>query len=233
MVMVDVAVLKDEMRKILEEPMYKENVSELSDDELEVFNMDLFDLLRLDFRERTVDIAYEKYYKPLLLGCMRAKQMLAVTFTGTDGIAGFGFTMIRREHVVDPTGTQMTTWKMVPAAAGWQDHIASATTPLMITRDDFGCMVIVGIGTLQANPNVSAYKFVYQGSEKAVQYMERQFRRSEIQEYYLSNPILYARDEEIYSRMKVDVANQPIEVYWLGVAYAKISWIRAETPSLT
>lgn len=230
---VDVDVLKGKAAEILADPTYKANVAELSDDELEIFNSDIYDLLRLDMKERIVDLTYGKYYKAYLFGAMRAKQMLAVSFTGSDGTAGFGATRIRPEHVEDSSNTQMTTWKSTPSSSGWQYHIANVTTPHMITRDDFGCMVITGIGTFLANPNISAYKFVYQGSEKAVQYLEHIFRDSELQEYPLSNPILFARDEEIYSRMKVITANQDIEPFWVGIAFAKIPWLRAETPSHT
>ena len=230
---IDVDVLKSAMSDILADPTYKENVTELNDDELAIFNADVYDLLRLDMRERTVDMVYAKYHKALLFGCMRAKQMLAVSFTGSDGTAGFGATRIRPEHLEDSSNAQMTTWKMTPTSAGWQNHIANSTTPHKITNDAFGTMVIVGLGTFLANPNVTAYKFNYQGSDKAVQYIEHTFRNSELQIYPLSNPILYARDEEIYSRMKVDTANQPVELFWIGISYAKISWLRAETPSHT
>jgi len=230
---IDVDTLKSLMAEILADPTYKENVSELSDDELDIFNMDVYDLLRLDMKERVVDLSYAKFHKPLLFGCMRAKQMLAVSFTGADGTAGFGAVRIRPEHVENSANVPMTTWKSTPAAAGWQNHIASSTTPHMITRDDFGCMVIIGVGTFLANPNISAYKFVYQGSEKSVQYLEHILRSSEVQIYPLSNPFLYARDEEIYSRVKVVNANQDIEPFWEGITYAKLPWLRAETPSHT
>lgn len=226
----DVDVLKGVMTEILADPTYKENVTELNDDELDIFNMDVYDLLRLDMKERVVDMVYAKYNKALLFGAMRAKQMLAVSFTGSDGTAGFGATRIRPEHVETALNVPMTTWKSTPAAAGWQDHIANSTTAHQITNDAFGDMVIVGLGTFLANPNISAYKFVYQGSEKAVQYLEQVYRNSEMQIYPLSNPLLFARDEEIYTRVKVVTANQDIEPFWVGITYAKISWIRAETP---
>lgn len=227
----DVDVLKGVMTEILADPTYKENVTELNDDEVEIFNMDVYDLLRLDMKERTVDMTYAKYNKALLFGCMRAKQMLAVSFTGSDGTAGFGATRIRPEHVEDKNNVKMTTWRSTPDSVGWQNHIASSGTPHAITNDAFGTMVIVGLGTFLANPNISAYKFTYQGSEKAVQYLEQVYRNSEMQILPLSNPILFARDEQINSEMKVITANQPVEPFWEGITYAKISWLRAKTPT--
>lgn len=234
----DMDVLKGIAEEILADPTYRENVTELNDEEIEIFNLDVYDLLRLDMKERTVDMVYAKYNKAFLFAAMRAKQMLASSFTGSDGTAGYGVSRIRPEHVVDKDGTvtgnksTMESWESTPTDKGWQDHVGKSGSELKITKDDFGTMVIVGVGTYLANPNISAYKFVYQGSEKAVQYLEPAFRNSELQVYNLSNPILYTRDEELRSRAKVVTKNQPIEPFWVGLSFAKISWLRTEEPEL-
>lgn len=232
----DPDVLRAIMEEILADPTYKENVTELNNDELDIFNMDVYDLLRLDMKQRTVDMVYAKYNKAFLFGAMRAKQMLAVSFTGSDGTAGFGVSRIKPEQVAIPGANTARAaedgWRTTPTSNDWQDHVGDySATQMHVTADDFGTMVIVGLSTFLANPNVRQYQFKYQASEKVKQYIEHAFRNSEMQIYNLSNPLLYTRDEEISAQMLVVTANQPVEIAWEGITFAKVSWLRADAPS--
>jgi len=211
----------------------------LGADEMQIFNEEVGQILRLVYQDREVDltVVYPRLREYLLKAVRIGKSKFGVPFQGLMAMSGFGWQLMRPEDVnpvpVLTLGGRLT-W-FVTQGAGWQpyDGLWGANTqgnPCVV--DEQTILVHLGFIELSASPLISAAQLTVSQADYPVEYFEDVVRLSDIPAYLHSVPI-YLMPKDIWQCWVKFDANSGIlteELQQFGVKIATANRLKNRVP---
>jgi len=208
-------------------------IEDLTKDELDIFEAEFLKLPAQFVTERKVIDIFENN-KDFILECARmAKAKYKATFFGVDAQTGFGWQLIRPEHVLrltTDTGVTNTEWKKTIAAPGWADWIGTSASPIKIKEEALLCL----LGLVNYSPSPKAYACVLrlQNITYPIWYFERPMRvQDSLKVFELPKPKAILPERNLYGRLKYSATGED-ETGLLGITFAEAWYLQTETPTV-
>lgn len=206
---------------------------ELSRAELDIFEAEFLSLPASFLANRKVMEIFQNN-KNFILECAKiAKSKFDASFYGVDAQTGFGWQLIRPEHVLrltTDTGITNTEWKKTIAAPGWADWIGTSTTPNKIKEEALLCI----LGLLNYAPSPKAYAAILkvQNITYPAWYYERAMRvRNTLKVFALPKPKAILPERTVYGQLKYSATGED-ETGLLGITFAEASYLQEKTPTV-
>ena len=207
----------------------------LTTEEQSVFDLEYTELVTAFTPYRQVQDIFMDRKDYVLNVCQMAKKQFTETFYGIDASGGFGFTMIRPEHVrrlTTDTGTTHTTWEVAVGTQGWANWIGSATTANKLKKE--ALIVILGLIDYVPSPKASAMIAKFANITFPVWYFEFAMRYQGAQGVHvwkLPKPKVIFPDKPIYIQVKYTATGLD-ELALLGITFAKADYLQTATPTV-
>lgn len=206
---------------------------ELSREGMEMFEAEFLSLPASFLADRQVVDVFENN-KSFILECAKiAAAKFKASFYGVDAQTGFGWQLIRPEHLqrlTTDTGVTNTEWKRTVAAPGWADWIGTSTSPRKIKEEALLC--VLGLFNLSPSPKAYAAVFKVQNITYPVWYFERAMRvQNSLKVYALPKPKAILPERNVYARLKYSATGED-ETGILGITFAEASYLQTETPTI-
>jgi len=206
---------------------------ELGKEELEIFDAEFLSLPASFLADRKVMEIFETN-KDFILECAKmAKAKFNASFWGVDAQTGFGWQLIRPEHLLrltTDTGVTNTEWKKTIAVAGWADWIGTSTTPNKIKEEAILC--ILGLFNFSPSPKAYACILKVQNITYPVWYFERAMRlQNSLKVFALPRPKAILPERTIYGQLKYSATGED-ETGVLGITFAEAIYLQEKTPTL-
>jgi len=206
---------------------------ELGKEELEIFDAEFLSLPASFLADRKVMEIFENN-KAFILECAKmAKAKFNASFWGVDAQTGFGWQLIRPEHLLrltTDTGVANTEWKKTIAVAGWADWIGTSTTPNKIKEEAILC--ILGLFNYSPSPKAYACVMKIQNITYPVWYFERSMRlQNSLKVFALPKPKAILPERTIYAQLKYSATGED-ETGILGICFGEAIYLQDKTPTL-
>lgn len=208
-------------------------VEALQPEEEKIFSAEFTRLTAAFTSERRVIEIFENNRAFIHEACMIAKKEFKTDFRGINASSGFGWQLLRPEHLhrlVADTGVTHTEWNVTVGAVGWSDWIGTSTTFNQIDED----ALLVMLGQLNYSPSPKSYAAVYRLANVVypVWYFEWAMRmRDALKVWEWPSPVVLKPKNFIYARLKYSATGEDIPGI-LGVTFCKATYLQTETPTL-
>lgn len=201
--------------------------------ELEIFNAEFLSLPASFIANRKVMEVFENS-KDFILECAKmAKAKFEASFYGVDAQTGFGWQLIRPEHLLrltTDTGVTNTEWKKTVATPGWADWIGTSTTPNKVKEEALLC--VLGLLNYSPSPKVYAAILKVQNITYPTWYFERAMRlRNSLKVFALPRPKAILPERNVYAQLKYSTTGED-ETGLLGITFAEASYLQEKTPTV-
>lgn len=165
--------------------------------------------------------------------CMIAKKEFKTDFRGINASSGFGWQLIRPEHLLrltTDTGVANTEWTRTVAARGWTDWIGTAAAFNQIDED----AMVVMLAQMNFSTSPKSFAAVYRLANVVypVWTFEWAMRmKDSLKVWEFPAPIVVKPKNFVYTRLKYTATGEDIPGV-LGVTFAKATYLQTETPTL-
>ena len=208
---------------------------ELAREGMEIFEAEFLSLPATFLADRKVMEIFENN-RAFILECAKiAKAKFKASFYGVDAQTGFGWQLIRPEHLLrltTDTGVTNTEWEKNIPVRGWRDWIGSSTTPNKIKEEALLC--VLGIMNYSPSPKATACVVKVQNITYPVWYFERAMRvymNNSLKVFQLPKPKAILPERNVYARLKYTMPGLD-ETGLLGITFAEASYLQVETPTV-
>jgi len=205
----------------------------LAPEESKIFEAEFPRLTAAFTSERRVIEIFEHNKAFIVEGARIAKDQFKEAFFGINASSGFGWQLLRPEHLLRTTsdsGVTNTEWIQTVGTAGWTDWIGTSTTMNQINDS----ALIVMLAQLNYAPSPKSYAVVHRLRNVIypVWYFEWAIRmREALKVWEFPEPIILKPKAHIYSQLKYSATGEDIPAI-LGVTFAKADYLQTQTPTL-
>ncbi|MFA5892324.1 MAG: hypothetical protein WDA27_15470 [Actinomycetota bacterium] len=196
-----------------------------------IFATEFQSLVESFFVEREFAAIFLRNRDFLMEVAAKAKAEFQETFWGVLAQSGFGWGLIRPEHVRHLTTDADTVnidWVRTVAAVGFTDWIGSAATKNQINRDAY--LAIIGIGNFDASPKSVATRWNVEGTTHPVWDYEWSVKNG-LKLWSLPRPQSVSPRRSIHFRLKA-IATGRDEPFLVGMTFARSNYLQQEAPDI-
>ena len=208
-------------------------VENLTPEEMKIFNAEYPRLAAAFTSDRRVLEIFQNNAAFVLEACRIAKKEFKTDFRGINASSGFGWQLLRAEHLrrlTTDAGVAHTNWEITVGAQGWGDWIGTSTTFNQINED----AMVVLLAQLNYSPSPKSYAAIYRLANIVypVWYFEWAMRMTDaLKVWEFPAPMILRPRNFIYAQLKFTNTGEDIPAIQ-GITFAKASYLQLATPTL-